>query len=299
MTREQQNEIKYEVKKSPKRRLLDYARITLAAAMYAAAISFFLDPNSLVPGGVTGISIILNRIIKLETGTLVLLMNIPILAVGMWKFGLKFILSTIYCTALTSFFINIFAPYGPITTDLFLAAVTGGGMMTLGIGLAFKAGATTGGMDIVVKLLRLKYPHLKTGFLFLLVDAAVVAVSALIFRNVDVALYAGLVVLVNSVLLDVVLYGRVGAKMIYIISDRPEAITVRLLEELDIGVTYISGVGAYSGKEKQVIFCVMKKQLSPKAEEIVRQEDPGAFMIVTSASEIFGEGYKNIFSEKL
>lgn len=171
--------------------------------------------------------------------------------------------------------------------------------MTLGIGLAFKAGATTGGMDIVVKLLRLKYPHLKTGFLFLLVDAAVVAVSALIFRNVDVALYAGLVVVVNSVLLDVVLYGRDGAKMIYIISDRPEAITVRLLEELDIGVTYISGVGAYSGKEKQVIFCVMKKQLSPKAEEIVRQEDPGAFMIVTSASEIFGEGYKNIFSEKL
>ena len=151
----------------------------------------------------------------------------------------------------------------------------------------------------MVKLLRLKYPHLKTGFLFLLVDAAVVAVSALIFRNVDVALYAGLVVVVNSVLLDVVLYGRDGAKMIYIISDRPEAITVRLLEELDIGVTYISGVGAYSGKEKQVIFCVMKKQLSPKAEEIVRQEDPGAFMIVTSASEIFGEGYKNIFSEKL
>ncbi|MGN0402682.1 MAG: YitT family protein [Acetatifactor sp.] len=299
MTKEQQNEIRYEEKKTPRRRFLDYMMITVAAVLYAVAISLFLDPNSLVPGGVTGVSIILNRITGLETGTLVLVMNLPILLIGMWKFGLKFILSTIYCTAVTSFFINLLAPYGPVTTDMFLAALAGGAMMTLGIGIAFKAGATTGGMDIVVKLLRLKFPHCKTGFLFLLTDAAVVTASALVFRNVDVALYAGLVVVINSTLLDVVLYGRDGAKMIYIISDRPEAITARLLEELDIGVTYISGVGAYSGKEKLVIFCVMKKQLSPKAEEIVRQEDPGAFMIVTGANEIFGEGYKSIFSEKL
>lgn len=299
MTREQQNEIKYEEKKSRKRRVADYCLITAAASLYAVAVSLFLDPNSLAPGGVTGISVILNRVTGLETGTWVLLINLPILAVGAWKFGWKFILSTIYCTILTSLFINVLAPYGPVTDDRLLSALAGGALMALAIGIVFKAGATTGGTDIIVKLLRLRIPHLKTGFLFLILDAAIVTLSAFVFRNLDVALYAGLVVIVNSMLLDVVLYGRDGAKLLFIISDSHPAITKRLLEELDIGVTYISGSGAYSGKDKNVIMCVVKKQLSPKAEEIVRQEDPMAFMIVTSATEIFGEGYKNIFSERL
>ena len=299
MTKEQQAEIRQEEKKTMKRRVLDYIQITLAALLYSIAVSLFLDPNALAPGGVTGIAIILNRLTGLETGTLVLAINIPIIAVGTWKFGLRFILSTMYCTVLTSGFINLLAPFGAATGDPFLAALVGGALMAVGIGLVFKAGATTGGTDIIIKLLRLKFPYLKTGRLFLITDALIVTASALLFRNLDVALYAGLVVFINSVLLDVVLYGRDGAKLIFIISDRHEAITRRLLEDLDNGVTYISGFGAYSGKEKKVIMCVMKKQISPQAETIVREEDPGAFMIVTGATEIFGEGYKSIYSEKL
>lgn len=299
MSREQETEIKFEEKKTLKRRVMDYLEITAASVLYSVAVSLFLDPNALAPGGVTGIAIILNRITGLETGTWVLLINLPIIAVGMWKFGLRFIFSTMYCTALTSGFINLLSPFGAATTDPFLAAVVGGTLMAVGIGLVFKAGATTGGTDIIVKLLRLKFPFLKTGALFLITDALIVTVSAFVFQNLNVALYAGLVVFVNSVVLDVVLYGRDGAKLIFIISDRPEAITGRLLEELDIGVTYISGEGAYSGRDKKVILCVMKKQISPQAETIVREEDPGAFMIVTSATEIFGEGYKSIYSEKL
>ncbi len=299
MSKEQQQEIQKESKKTLRHRVWDYIVITVASGIYAVAVSLFLDPNSLAPGGVTGIAIILNRLTGLETGTWVLFINIPIIILGMWKFGLRFILSTMYCTAATSLFINLLAPLGALTSDPFLAAVVGGSLMAIGIGFVFKAGATTGGTDIIVKLLRLKFPHLKTGSLFLMTDAAIVTASAFVFKNVDVALYAGLVVVINSVLLDVVLYGRDGAKMIFIISDRHEQITKRILEEMDIGVTYISGSGAYSGKDKNVIMCVMKKQLSPKAEEIVREEDPLAFMIVTNATEIFGEGYKSIFSERL
>lgn len=299
MTKEQQNEIRYEEKKTLKRRVLDYIVITIGAFLYSVSVSFFLDPNSLAPGGVTGIAIILNHITGLETGTWLLVINIPILALGTWKFGLRFILSTMYCTALTSVFVNLLAPFGAVTTDPFLAALAGGALMAVGLGLVLKSGATTGGTDIIIKLIRLRYAHLKTGRLFLITDAVIVTLSAFVFQNIDVALYAGVVVFINSVLLDVVLYGRDGAKLIFIISDRPEAITGRILSDLDIGVTYINGSGAYSGKAKNVIMCVMKKQLSPKAEEIVREEDPGAFMIVTSATEIFGEGYKNIFSERL
>lgn len=296
---EQEREIRYEARKSFRRRVFDYLIITAASFIYAMAVSLFLDPNLLAPGGVTGIAIILNRVIGLETGTWMLLINVPILAVGAWKFGLRFIFSTMYCTAMTSFFTNRLIPYGPLTVDPLLAALVGGALIAVALGLVFKAGATTGGTDIIIKLLRLRFPHLKTGSLFLITDAIIVTGSAFVFKDVDVALYAGLVILVNSLLLDLVLYGRDSAKLLFIISDRPDKIVTRLLEELDIGVTYLSGSGAYSGKDKNVIMCVIKKPLSPKAEEIVREEDPLAFTIVTNATEIFGEGYKSIFSEKI
>lgn len=299
MSKEQEKEILYEKEKTGKRRALDYLVITVASFLYAAAVSLLLDPNSLAPGGITGIAVILNRVTKVATGTWIFLLNIPILILGVWKFGVRFIFSTAYCTLAISCFTNLLSGIEVITTDRFLAAAAGGALMAVALGLVFKAGATTGGTDIVIKLLRLKFPFLKTGSLFLITDAVIVALSALVFKNVDVALYAGLVVVINSLLLDIVLYGRDSAKMLFIISDHHEAITKRILEEMGIGVTYISGSGAYSGKEKSVILCVMKKQLSPKAEEIIKEEDPLAFMIVTSATEIFGEGYKNIFSEKL
>lgn len=286
-------------KKTTRQRIKDYLVITFASAVYAVAVSLFLDPNSLAPGGVTGIAIILNRLTGLETGTWVLFINIPIIALGTWKLGWRFILSTGYCTLISSLFINLLSPFGAVTEDLLLAVVAGGCLMAVGLGLVFKSGATTGGTDIIVKLLRIRFPQLKTGFLFFVTDAVIVAASGIVFKNVDVALYAGIVIAINSLLMDVVLYGRDGAKLVFIISDKHENITKRILEELDIGVTYISGSGAYSGKEKNVIMCVMKKQISPRAEAIVREEDPLAFMIVTSATEIFGEGYKSIYSEKI
>lgn len=279
--------------------LRDYVIITVASFIYAVAVSLFLDPNSLAPGGVTGISIIFNRLTGLETGTWIFIINIPIMLLGAWKFGIRFILSTFYCTAITSFFTNILAHVGALTDDLLLASVVGGSLQAVAIGWVFKAGATTGGTDIIVKVLRIKFPYLKTGSIFFITDAVIVTTSAFVFRDINKALYAGMVVFITSTVLDIVLYGRDGAKLIYIISDKSEIITKRLLEELDVGATYVNGSGAYSGVEKRVIMCVIKKQLSPKAEEIVKQEDPVAFMIVTSASEIFGEGYKSILSEKL
>ena len=272
--------------------------MTFAPAIYAAGVGLFLDPNALAPGGVTGISVIVNRITGIQTGTLILLFNIPILLIGAWKFGLRFIVSTIYCTVLTALYTNLFAGVGAITEDLFLAVLAGGVLMAIGMGLVFKAGATTGGMDIIVKLLRMRFPYMKTGNLYLIMDALVVGLSAVTFRNLEKALYAGLVIFITSVVLDAVLYGRDGAKLVYIISDSYERIAGRMLGELNIGATYMSGAGAYSGREKHVIFCVVHKNLFPKVEEIVKQEDAMAFMIVSSATEIYGEGYKSLFAEK-
>lgn len=281
-------------KKAWQKRAADYGKITVAAFLYAMAVSLFLDPNTLAPGGVTGIAVILSGIFGWETGTLVLLINVPILLLGLWKFGLRFSISTIYSTVVTSAFINLLGHLGPVTTDRFLAASAGGALMAAGLGMTMKAGATTGGMDIIVKLLRLKYPHRKTGYFFLLTDLAVVSLSAVAFRDMDVALYAGLTVVINSLLLDVVLYGRDGAKMIFVISECCERITDRLLTELEVGATWLHGAGAFTGTSRKVILCVMRKNLSPRAETIIREEDPEAFLIITNATEIYGEGYKDL-----
>lgn len=286
-------------KKSAKKRVMDYILITLSSFVYAVAVSLFLDPNNLAPGGVTGIAIILNRIFDINTGIMILLINIPILLLGMWKFGFRFIISTIYCTVMVSIFTDLLGKIGAVTSDPLLASLAGAVLIAVGMGGIFKAGTTSGGTDIIIKILRQRFPHLKTGFLFLLSDVMIVTASAFVFRDIDRALYAGITVFITSFILDLVLYGRDGAKLIFIISDESENITKRLLEELDIGVTFIEGQGAYSRKAKRVIMCVMKKQIAPLAETIVKDEDFGAFMIVTSATEIFGEGYKSYFGDKL
>ena len=279
--------------------LKKYIIITIAAFVYATGVSMFIDPNNMAPGGVTGISIILSRLIPVSTGTLILLLNIPILIFAIWKFGLRFTISTIYSTALISAFTNILSFYAPATYDRLLAAIAGGILQAVSIGVIFQAGATTGGMDIIVKALRQRLPHLKTGNLFFIADAVVVTLSGIVFRDIDAALYAAITATCTSFAMDVVLYGRDEAKLLYIISDRPQEITKRILEELDIGLTMIEGYGAYSGNEKKVLMCAMKKTMFPRVESIVREEDADSFMIVTSASEIFGEGYKSYFSERI
>lgn len=290
---------KSKLKKKVKKLIRNYIIMTIFCFTYAVGIGLFLDPNNLAPGGVSGISIMLNRLTGLEVGTWIIILNIPILLLGLWKFGFKLIVSTMYCTFLSSAFLNMLAGYEAITNDKLLAAITGASLVAVSIGMIFKAGATTGGIDIIIKVIKTKYRHLKTGGIFFCTDATIVALSGILFRDIETALYAAIAVVTCSMVMDVVLYGRDGAKMIYIISDKWEAVTQRLLLELDIGVTHIEGYGAFSGREKKVIMCVMRKQLAPRTEEIIKEEDPEAFMIVTDATEIFGEGYKSYFSEKL
>jgi uncharacterized membrane-anchored protein YitT (DUF2179 family) len=262
-------------------------------------ISLFIDPNNLAPGGFTGLSVMINRLIPVETGTIYLILNIPVILLGIWKFGWKFTVSTLYTIFMVSVFTNLLGYAEPITTQPILGALFGGTLMGAGIGLVLRNSATTGGTDIIIKCLRQKMPHLKTGSLMLILDAVIIGVSGLVFGNFDSVLYSIVAVCTTSVVLDMVLYGRDGAKLIYIISDRAEVITERLLTDADIGVTHLEGSGAYQNKEKKVIMCVVKKQLAYKVEEIVKHEDSSAFMIISNASEIYGEGYKSYFGERI
>lgn len=282
-----------------KKTLLNIGGIILGSFIYAAGVALFLDPNNLAPGGLIGIAVILNRLVSVDTGTLYFILNIPIVILGWWKFGAKFIASTFFAILINSVMTNKLAMFPPITTEPLLAALAGSILVGVGIAIVFQCGATTGGTDIIVKVLRTKYKHLKTGFLFLVTDIVIVAVSGLVFKDFNIVLYAFIAVTVSGKAMDYMLYGSDEAKLIYIISNHGERIASRILKDMDIGATFLSGQGAYTGTEKRVIMCVVQKKRAPELEDIVKHEDKDAFMIVSSANEIYGEGYKNILHEKI
>ena len=221
------------------------------------------------------------------------------MVLGLWKYGIRFIASTFFSILLNSYFTNMLAHIGALTDDLLIATMAGSVLVGVGVAIVFKSRATTGGTDIIVKVLHDKYKHIKTGVIFLLTDIVIVAFSGFVFKDINIIIYALISVFVQGKVLDLVLYGGDEAKLFYIISDNPQAISQRIMNEIDITVTFLQGKGAYSGKEKRVILCVARKQQGPAIEEIVKGEDKDAFMIISSANEIYGEGYKNIMSDKL
>ncbi len=272
-----------------------YILLTLYCGLFGMGLSLFIDPNDLAPGGVSGLSILLSRVVPLETGSLFLILNIPILILGVIKFGWKFIISTLYATVMVSVFTTLLEPVGALTAEPLLGALAGAVLSAVGMGMVLRNGATTGGTDIIVKCLRLRYPHLKSGTLFFIIDIFIVLLSGIIFRRIDSMLYSAIAILATSVVLDKVLYGTDEAKLLFLISDCSDKITGRLLKELEIGVTYLQGSGAFHKGQKQVVLCAMRKQLVPKAEKIVKEEDETAFLIITNATEIYGEGHKSYF----
>lgn len=277
------------------------SRLLVALAgtlIYAVGLGFFLEPNRLSAGGIAGIALLLSQVLPIGTGILILILNIPILLLGMWKFGARFLGLTIGALLISSPLIDLFASWGALTDQPLLAGLAGGALMGTGMGLLYRAGASSGGMDILTKLVHLRFPYLKTGAIYLVLDAIVVTVTGFVFRNIDLALYAGLGILVSTYLLNIVLYGSDEARMVYIISNQPEELASMLIKQ-DRGVTFLQGYGAYSGNEKKVLLCVMRPKELPYARELVASCDPNAFMIVAGASAVFGEGFKSYGAEDL
>ena len=282
---------------------LQLVTISLGCVAYASGLILFLNPNDLAPGGVSGVSIMLSRFIPVEVGTLILVFNIPLLITAFIKFGAKFTAMTAFATVLSSTIMDLLEAFLPpdyaVTRDKLLAGIFGGTLIALGMGVIFRAGGTTGGSDIIIRLLRRKFRHLKTSTIFLITDCIIVGISALVFGNIEAALYAGIALAVNSSVLDFVLYGSNGARMIFIVTEHPDEINTALTEKLNTGSTVIRGEGAYTGKEKTILMVVAKKHRFPKIRDAVGAADPNSFMIVSSASEIFGNGYLSIFANEL
>lgn len=276
-----------------------YLMITFASLLYAVAISLFLDPNNLAPGGISGIAIILKGIIPtlpIGVGMIILVFNIPLMIIGLWKFGIRFLVTTLYTLVVSSTMIDVLPNIVgtiSITDEKILAAIVGGALLGISLGILFRMETSSGGVDIVIKLIRQKIPHLKTGQIYIILDALVLTCSALAFRNIEVALFAGVAIFVSSTVMDKVIYGSDEVALVYVISEKREVIAEKMLDELDLGVTFIQAVGAYTKKDTEIIMCAMRKQTVTKVRNILKETDPEAFMIITSANEVFGEGFKD------
>ncbi len=284
-----------------KHRLFTLCCIVFFSITYSISISLLLDPNHLAPGGVSGISIMLNHLFSLPVGLMIFLINVPLLLISFIKLGKMFFFKTLFSIALTTVFIDLISASGipPLTTNPILAAFYGGLLMAASLAFLFKVGATTGGSDIIIRLLKLKFPHVETGKLFLIIDSTIVAMSAIVFKSVETALYAALVILVSSIFLDKILYGTNKLILMLIITEKSEEVTDALLHKLDTGVTYLKGAGAYDGNERNVIMCAMKKSKYPKAEKLIFNIDKDSFMIITSANEILGKGFRAFDDERI
>ncbi len=272
-----------------------FSIITAACFLYAAGYACFLAPNHLAPGGISGLAVILSHLTRIDNGILILALNIPLLVIGAFVFGRRFLLSTLYATVLSSLLITAagFLPPAllPVTEDPLTAGLAGGVLLASGMGLIFRQGATTGGTDIIVRLIARKLPHIRTGALFLTVDSMIVALSAAVFGNVDLALYAAVCLFASTRVFDAILYGTNSARLLLIITEKPDEVVRNATSALALGITVLEGRGGYTGEERTLLMCAVKKTVYPAMQRLVLRVDPAAFLIVSSADEIYGSGF--------
>ena len=275
--------------------IIKYLVIVLGTALYAVGFQFFLYPNAIVVGGVSGIAMIINMLSGLPVGVLTIIMNIPLFILAWKYFGSDFIIGSLVGMLLSSVFVDLLAMtnYAP-TNDMLLACFIGGAIKGVGLGIVYYVGATTGGIDIVAKFARRKLPYINFGTLVLVMDCVIIVVFAAVFKKVESAMYAVIAMFITSKAIDLVLYGIDNSNVCYIISNKSEQVVQAITDQLHRGVTILDGQGAYSKENKQVLLCVVKRPQISEIRKMIRSIDENAFFIVTDAKNVYGRGFGDI-----
>lgn len=274
--------------------------IVVGAFILASGFVFFINPYNIVPGGVYGIGIVVHHLIPaIPVGLFGLAMNIPLTLVGIRILGPKFGFKTVLGMVLTSVFMDtltfIIGEDDPLllANDLLLSCIFGGIVIGFGLGLIFRARATSGGSDIVAMILA-KYTKLPLGQLLMIVDSIIVLVGLLVFKDWKIPLYSWIVIFITGKVIDITLDGINYDKALFIVSEKHEEIRQCIIKDLDRGGTYFKSEGLFSGQPKNVIFTVITRRELATLENMIQQIDPKAFLTVMNTSEILGEGFKSL-----
>ncbi len=269
-------------------------KILAGAILDAAGVSFLMYSNGIITGGVMGVAMILNKLILTPVGIVTIILNIPLFLFAWRTLGIKFLFGSFLGMAASSLALDLFEllPTITLTTNPLLAGLFGGFITGVGQGIIYLAGGSTGGIDIIAKAVRRKRPYLNLGKIIMVLNALVFTVYAVAMRQYEAAMYSVVSAFVASKLIDTVLYGLNYTKVCYIIAEKSAEVSKRITEELGRGVTMLYGRGAYSGQEKMVLLCAIKKQQILELKNIVKQTDPDAFIIISESREVHGYGFQ-------
>jgi Uncharacterized conserved protein len=287
-----------------KERIQEYICILAGTGLMALSANLFYTPSNMVPGGFTGLAILLQEITKglTEGGIPVwlgnVIFNIPLIILAIAIRGWGFMRRTFAAAVLFTGWLYVIPEVGLVPENLFLTAVIGGSVMGLGLGIVFLGKSTTGGTDTVAALIQHFFPHMKTSSIFPILDGVVIALSAWIF-GLESSLYAVVSVVLSSIVADRVIAGFKNSLLAFIISSKYQEIADRVMKELERGVTQIAAKGVYTGKERPVLMCAVSTKEISVIKDIVAETDPSAFFILTDASEIRGEGFLRYSKEEL
>ena len=270
------------------------------SAIFAAGFAFFLQPNDMSPGGISGLALILVELLGFgSVGTLSILINLPLFVLGGLKIGKRFFVGSLIGMLLSSVLIDVFAAVGVASTDPLIAIVYGGVLCGVGVGIVFISGTSTGGSDILVRLLKLRYRNVPIGQISLTFDAVVVVLTGLVFRDMNKALYTGITVFLCGKMVDAVVYRFDYSKVAMIISKEYEAIAKEIGDRLDRGATFLHGEGSYTGVNTKVVLVAIRKQQLAELKELVVNIDPNAFIILQEAHQVLGDGFSRYSKDSL
>ena len=272
----------------------------LGSAIFALGFSLFLGPNDMNAGGISGLAQIAVELTGMGTvGGLSILINLPLFILGGMKIGKRFFFGSMIGMVLSSVLIDAFAVISIPTPEPLIAVLYGGVICGIGLGLVFVNGTSTGGSDILVRLLKLRYRNVPIGQISITFDAIVVILTGLVFQDVSKALYTGVTVYLSGKVVDAVVYNFDYSKVALIISDHHEAIAQAIGLELDRGATFLHAEGSYSHAPKKVVLAAVKKQQLAELKELVVRIDPNAFIIVQEAHQVLGDGFSRYTKDSL
>ena len=265
----------------------------VGSALFSLGFSLFLQPNEINSGGISGLAMVIVEVTGVgSVGTLTILINLPLFILGAKKIGSRFFFGSLLGMLLSSVLIDAFALIPFFVPDPMIATLYGGVLCGIGVGVVFAAGTSTGGSDIVIRLLQLKYRNVPIGQISMAFDAAVVVLTGIVFRDVSRALYSGLAAFIVGQALDLVVYRFDYSKVALIVTEQYDQIAQAIGDKLERGATFLDGEGSYSHKSTKVVLAVVKKRQLSELKELIMGIDPAAFVIVLEAHQVLGDGFK-------
>lgn len=277
---------------SKKSLILNFLKIIIGCALFGVGFNMFLAPSELNAGGISGLSMVVVELLDFSTiGIVSAIINLPLFAIGGLKIGKSFFFYSVLGMALLSLFIDVLSFLPALETEPLLGALYGGVICGFGLGLVFIAGGSTGGSDIIVRLLKLRYQTVPIGIITTAFDLVVAALTGFVFQDFGHALYSGVCIFVTGRVIDAVVYRFDYSKVAIIISKEHEKIAQRIGTQLHRGATFLNGQGVYSGQDTKVILTAVKKQQISDLKLLVVEIDPDAFIIVQEAHQVLGDGF--------